>query len=275
MRFLMDKNWNSNIIKSLSLWLLILLLGSGSPEYSKLGSIKVKAHFLTTDNLRNAYLVNNQNQLLKYSPEGQLLFTYNSKRYGTIGFVDARNPFKLRLSYPEFATIVTLDKLLAETHIMNLLELGIPRLGPICTSSDNQIWIYDEQELKLKKIDQFLNVILESDPLFTILSAEDIHPNFMVERNNWVYMNEPNIGILVFDIFGTYAKTLPIKGLSQFQVRQDQLIYFQDGVCHFYHLKTLQQGHIPLPDVEGLKSISVEKDRLFLLSENHLDLYAY
>ena len=271
----MDSNWISNIIKSLSLALVVLLLGSGPPDYSKLRSIAVKANFLTTDNLRNVYLVNDKNQLLKYDPDGQLIYTYNSKKYGAIGFVDARNPFKLRISYPEFSTIVTLDNQLAETAVINFMELGIPRFGPICTSSDNRIWIFDEQELKLKKIDQNLNVILESDPFFSIFDAEDIHPNFMVERNNWLFINEPDIGILVFDIYGTYAKTIHIKGLSQFQVRNDQLIYFQDGVCHSYHLKTLQKTKVLLPPAQGLKAIRFEKDRLFLLSENHLDLYAY
>ena len=90
-----------------------------------------------------------------------------------------------------------------------------------------------------------------------------------------LFVNEPDIGILVFDIFGTYIKTLLIKGLSQFQVHQDQLIYFKDGICHSYHLKTLQEGQILLPDVQGIKAISIEKERLFLLRENHLDLYAY
>ena len=155
------------------------------------------------------------------------------------------------------------------------MELGIPRLGPMCTSADSRLWIYDEQELKLKKVDQSLNVILESDPLFTILNSDDIRPNFMIERNNWLYVNEPGIGILVFDFFGTYAKTLPIKGLTQFQIHQNQLIYYLDGGCYYYDLKTLQEGYIPLPEAKDVKAISLEKDRLFLLRENRLDLYAY
>ncbi len=274
MQHSMVKNLNLPIIKRISFLSVFLLLAFTGPKYVKLISIPSQSRFITTDNLRNVYLIGKDNTLIMYDHSGWPLFTYEEKRYGQMTLVDARNPFKILVLCPDFSTIITLDNTLSPTTTINLLDLGITSITTVCRSVDDKVWIYDEQDLKIKKIDDHLQVMLESDELFKIISDKVIHPNFMMERNNWLYINDPENGILVFDIYASYYKTIPIKGLVSFQIIDDYLIYYKDGALMSYHTKTLEENIIQIPVVDDFMHIRIEKDRLYLLSKNQLDLYS-
>ncbi|PCH65611.1 MAG: hypothetical protein COC01_09510 [Bacteroidetes bacterium] len=245
--------------------------GQTSANFTLFKSIPVNASFFTTDYLGQFYIVDN-NQLSKFNQNGVLLHTYSEKILGDISFVDAANPLRLLLFYRDFVQIVILDKTLSAIGGNILLEnLGLEQTLLTCTSNDNGFWLYDPQDFQLIRLDQNLKTTHKSGPINQILGIE-LTPNFLIEYNNFVYLNDAERGILVFDIYGTYFKTIPLKGLASFQVIGDNLFYFSDSTLNSHHLTTLEAGMIDLPDT-GLKSIRIEKQKLFLLKENSLDLY--
>jgi len=255
------------------LFTIVLLAAFGKPtQYLYLKSIPVKASFFTTDNLRNVYLITGDNDVSKFNPEGEKIFTYSEKKYGKLAFIDASNPLKVLLFFPEFSVIVAVDNTLSVTGTYDLKSINIPWAAAIGLSFDNNIWIYDEQDFRLKKIDEVLKLVHQSEDLSNYLDIS-LNPNFLMERNNWLYLNDPNHGIFVFDIYGTHYKTIPLKKLNHFQILGDQLIYKQEEQYKSYHLKTLEEKIIELPDSTAARQMRIEKDRLYLLKEKQLDLY--
>ena len=99
--------------------------------------------------------------------------------------------------------------------------------------------------------------------------------DFMIEKDNAVYLNDPAIGIMVFDIFGNYSKTVPIKGLKKFQVFQDQIIYFDNGRLNAYGLITLDLKSIQLPDTTEVVMAAIQKNRMAILKKDRVDFYRY
>jgi len=246
-------------------------------QYLYLRSIPVKATathapVFTTDNLRNVYLITGDNDVSKFNPDGEKIFTYSEKKYGKLAFIDASNPLKVLLFFPEFSVIVAVDNTLSVTGTYDLKSINIPWVSAIGLAIDNNIWIYDEQDFRLKKIDETLNLIHQSEDLSNYLNIS-LNPNFLMERNNWLYLNDPSHGIFVFDIYGSYYKTIPLKKLKNFQILGDQLIYKQDEQYKSYHLKTLEEKIIQLPDSTATRQVRIEKDRLYLLKEKQLELY--
>jgi hypothetical protein len=77
--------------------------------------------------------------------------------------------------------------------------------------------------------------------------GQSLHPNFLLEREQTVFVNDPTVGVLVFDIFGQYRKTIPLLGLTEFQVMGDQLIYVKDGQLWSFHLTALLEQPFTLP----------------------------
>jgi hypothetical protein len=106
-------------------------------------------------------------EFLKIDSVGNILFKYNQNLYGQLKLVDATNPMKLILSYPDYGTVVMLDNTLSEVGVVSLKKIGIYDYHALCFSSrDNNCWVFDENDYKLKKIDRNNNIILESTDMF-------------------------------------------------------------------------------------------------------------
>jgi len=190
-----------------------------------------------------------------------------------LSFIDATDPFNLLLFYPDFRRVILLDRTLSETGAFDLFNLDVIDVPAVGISSDNNLWIYDDIKFILKKIDRNGGIVQESNNLSLVL-GKTLMPNFILERNNAVYVNDPEVGILVFDLFGNYTKTIDIKGLSQFQIVDQQLIYWQDNKLSVFNLKSLQTRSMDLQlSSDESQLVRIEKDRLYLRTGPSLKIY--
>lgn len=227
---------------------------------------------LTSDNLGNIYLTKGD-VLEKYDSEGKFQKNLSNKALGNITFVDAQNPLKLLLYYRSFQQIVLIDNMLAPSgNSISLDALGYSQATLVCTSHNNGIWIYTPQNAELIRFDQQLNKVVQTGNI-TQLTGSKVLPNFMTEQNNQLFLNDTATGILVFDIYGTYARTIPLKGLSHFQVNNEKIFYLKDGKLKSYDLRTLEEQELSLPAGEVL-DVRTEKEKLYLLKQKSLDIYS-
>ncbi len=252
---------------------VVCCLLSAALPFSLLNSYETKANFLAVDNFSSFYSASN-NSVLKFSNEGKFLYRYEEFNYGKIGMIDVSNPMKMLVFYPDFMTVVTLDKFLSPLTTYNFFQLGYQNISAVASSTDGRIWFYDNTDFKLKKIDEAGKVFLESQPL-NVLLEQAPNPNFMLERDSKVYMNDTAIGILVFDIFGSYEKTIPLKGLKKFQILQDQIVYFDNHQLNSYSSLTLDLKSLALPDTTDVGLAVLEKERLAVLKKDKIDFYRY
>lgn len=252
--------------------LLFISVSLKSDEFIFVGRIPAKPSFFTTDNLGNCYII--QNDLLeKFDNKGNLLKTYSNKSFGKISFVDVSNPLKLMLFYRDFLQIIFLDNMLAQNGIaISLDNMGFQQIHQVCSATNNGLWVYNQQNFELIRFDQNLQKTQQTGNISQLLSIE-LEPDFISEYNNFVYLNNPKTGILVFDIYGTYYKTIPIKCQSNFQIKDHSIFYFSDQKFKSYNMKTLEETSFSLPDSEVFSARS-EKETLFLLKQNSLDIYS-
>ncbi len=240
-----------------------------------LKSISIDANFVTSDYLQNAYVITNQNNLQKLDSAGNLLFHYNQNRFGILKSVDATNPMKIILFYPDYGTVVWLDNTLTEVGLFSLKKTGIFSSSAVCFSSkDNNIWIFDDQEYKLKKIDFSGNMIIESSDMFQLM-GHAVHPVFMIERDQFLYVSDPEIGILVFDAYGTYKETLHLKNISKFTVINNEIYYWEGKQVFVYGINSLEEKYILLPENDQTIDLSIDNNILYLLEKENLKLYRF
>lgn len=226
-------------------WLLLLPLFSfiTSPNYV----VKSRHDFFTSDHLGNLYLVHEQ-ELLKFLPGGKLFARYSNLKRGPITSVDATNPLKIVVYYNDFQNIVFLDNQLSEnSDMVDLTAIGYEQSALVCAGANNSFWLYSKQNNELVRFSEQSKKLVSTGNLKPVLQ-HDIHPDFMLEHNGYLYLNSPNDGIFVFDIFGTFNKLLPIKNLHQFQVQETRLVYANDSALCTYHPQTFETTCIPLPN---------------------------
>ncbi len=250
-------------------------LAAKGGQYELLYTIPVPSKNFTTDKLQNIYLLTPENEVIKYTPDGREQFRYPNKTLGGASFIDATNPFHLLLFFPDYQTVVTLDRTLNVSGQFNLQQFGLFRVNAMGMASDGRLWVYDEVNFRLKKIESDGTVVTDGGDLSLVL-GKTILPNFLTENDQLVYLNDPNEGILIFDVFGQYQKMIPLKGLESFQVFDDQLIYFTEGNLHSFHLKALLETPVRLPQgVQSGDKLKVQKDRLYVLGEAGIRVFKF
>lgn len=252
---------------------LLLGFSSQNSKFTLVKSIPTSSSFITTDNLGNVYLTKGD-VLEKYDSEGNLLKSLSNKNLGNISFVDARDPLKILLFYKTFQQIVFIDNMLAGTGNSILLDvLGYSQASLICSSHNNGFWIYNLQNSELIRFDQNLKQTQNTGNLIHMTDMIML-PNFMIEQNNLLFLNNPGYGIMIFDVYGTYSKTIPIKGLNHFQVSDDEIRYLKNGKLKSYNIKTLEENELSLPANDTLSDVRTEKEKLYLLKQKSLDIYS-
>ncbi len=259
-------------LKFTAITAIILLSSFDADELSLKTSIPVKAAYFTTDNLGNIYF-NKGDEVLKHDANNGLQHTYSNKLLGEITGIDASNPMKIVLFYKDFSQVVFLDNMLGiQGDAVPLEQHGLEQVTSVCSSHNNGLWVYDMNTFQLIRLDQEFKVQQESGDVNQLIGAE-LNPNYLRERNNWVYLNDPALGILVFDVYATYYKTIPLKGLKEFQVG-DGIIYYQKEKEFFgFDMKTLAEARIAVPDTV-FKQVRLEKQNLFVLTDTELKIYS-
>jgi hypothetical protein len=253
---------------------LFLLLTSLTGDWHLLKKIPfTEVAAFTTDKLGNIYVVS-ENMLLQFDANGQPVNHYSEKNLGRLAYVDAVNPLKLLAFYPDFAQVNLLSSKLVLQSTILLRSMGIEQPLLVSTSAvDNGIWIYDRQDFQLKKIDLNLQVFRESGNI-PQLTGREFFPVAMLEANDYLLISDPANGILFFDLFGTYFKTLPIKNVYSIQVKDNNLYYVAGGELHSYNFKTLADKKIDLPAGDSITACRFEQNRLLLLGGHEMRVYA-
>ncbi|MEM6723447.1 MAG: hypothetical protein AAF598_05370 [Bacteroidota bacterium] len=263
------------------LGLLLLMQGYAqdslltNKNFQSLFSIEGEHRHFTTDVLQNLYLIDEEGVMHKYTANGELQYSYNDFQLGEPTLIDATNPFRLLLFYPDYLTIVSLDNTLSKTGEYDLYNLDFSFIETIAFSNSGNLWVYDPDAFQVKKIDRNLEPLLASNELSFLLD-QGLMPKLMIERNNWLYVNDPELGILIFDVYGQYSRNLSIMNLEWFQVFRDQILYVKGDKYLSFDTRTLVTRPLSLPrDILPSSKIQLQQDRMYILDKNGMDVYQF
>lgn len=211
--------------------------------------ISQKNKTFSLDELGYLYLITNRNELIRYTPNLVEQYAYSNERLGSITSVDANNPLKLLLFYENYQTIIMLDNLLGDIGRYNLFDLGFNDVEAVGISNDNNVWLYDPIDYKLKKIDNSGKLLVESITMYNE-GLEYIRPDFLVEKGNKVFLYDKNHGFYLFDNLGQYLYSIPMKEIDSYQVVSENMILFlKDEIIHNYDLVyKSQQTYKPISE---------------------------
>lgn len=240
-----------------------------------LPSINYPISSFAVSNLGEIFLINTENQLKKLDEKGDSVGVFNQvTKYGKLSYVVARNPWKTLLFYKNFSTIVILDKYLNIINSINLRNKGILRAEVITNSYDNNIWVFDEQENKLKKIDDSGNLLSETVDFRNLLDVVP-SPKKMVDNDGFVYLYDPENGLYIFDYYGSFKRKLSFRGWTDFAVIGKSIYGFDAEKIYKYTPPMPEPEEFPLPVAfRNNSSIKVNNSKLYFLKDQRLGVYS-
>lgn len=231
--------------------------------FKTIGSINDNFDFLSTDQFGNVYLIKN-NRISKYDISGKFTHSYSNSLSGNIFSVDVTDPLRIMLYYSDFNQIVFLDKTLSVLNERIMLdEYGLEFVTAACTSTQGGLWVYDRQKEWILYFDKNLEIKIQSPRITGIKSFEN-HPDFILESDQKIFLKIPELGIMIFDHFGSYIKTIPLKNVNDFQVIENQIVFHNDNSLLFYNYNFHLKKELKLPQSKNLKQVRIEGNNIYL-----------
>jgi hypothetical protein len=231
--------------------------------------------YLNVDMLDNIYVITAGNQLKKLNAKGDSIAAFNDvKKYGNPSYIDVSNPLKILVYYKNFSTVVILDRLLTIRTTINLRKQNIFSVKAIAMSYDNNIWLFDEQDNKLKKIEDDGKLLQESTDL-RLLTDSVPSPVQIIDSDNLVYLYDEKKGFFIFDYYGALKSNMPFLNWQSTAIAGKKMYGFSDNSLLSYELNSLNLKKYELPpffkDYQAIKAIN---GKVYLLKEDGVEVYS-
>lgn len=230
----------------------------------------------TVDYLGNVYILTNKGLLKKYNNQGDSLNVFNDvRRYGAVSAIDAGNPLKVLIYYRDFSTAVMLDRFLSRINMIDFRKAGIFQAKAVATSYDNNVWIFDEQSAKLKKIGDDGKLLSETVDLRQVLDVIP-SPDKIIDRDGFVYLYDKDNGLYVFDYYGALKNELAITGVSDIQVINTTIVGRKQNRFVRYTPGTIDMQEADLPEiVNKAKIIRIMPQGVYIKDARGIALFNY
>lgn len=233
--------------------------------------LSVQAEIIESDNIGNVYLIDG-GEIKKYDGSGNFILKNSALAFGQISSLDASNALKMILFFKDLSQIIYLDNQLSERGDRVSLDIiGYVQSTAVCRSYNEGFWLFDQTTFELVRLNEQLEPTAQSGNLSQILGFVP-EPNYIREHNKWVYVNDFENGILVFDWYGSYTKRIPITGLEKIVVKAGKIFFIKDNELVAYNLDNAEFTKIELEQNE-IVDYTLHDDKLLLITKNELLVY--
>jgi hypothetical protein len=187
--------------------------------------------------------------------------------------VDVSNPLKILLYYKDFSTIVMLDRFLNIRNIIDLRKQNIFQVKAIGQSYDNKIWLYDELDNKLKKLDEEGKLEQET-PDFRLLLGQVLSPIRIYDEDKYVYLYDTAKGVYVFDYYGTLKNSILIQQWKNLKVTGKYIFGSKADSLYRYEISRFMYDEWKLPArLADVRAFNFTSTRLYALRQNAIEIY--
>ena len=224
------------------------------------------------DHLGNVYLVNKWT-ITKLNDKFEKEFIYNNPTAGDITYLNVFNPFNVLVYFKDYNQYEFLDnKLNPNLNQFVPANEGYYDVQLAATFDNNNLWFYDQVSDKIYKWSLTQNKVESASLQVNPLAGNLERPNYLYATLKNVYLNIPDIGILVFDNFGSYQRTIPISGLKNFFLSNSSLVFINELELEWFNdfTKTSKKQELPLV---GFDDLFFAEDKLYILKGGELSVF--
>ncbi|MEY4628123.1 MAG: hypothetical protein RLZZ595_449 [Bacteroidota bacterium] len=203
--------------------------------------------YFMPDELGNVFALTLKGQLKKYNNNLDSMGVFNDvRRYGKLYSISLENPLRTVLYFKDYKTILVLDRLMQVVNKIDLRKAGIFQVKAVAQSYDNLIWVFDEQESKLKKINEEGQLVFATADLRLVFS-EAIVPSVIFDLGGFVYLYDENKGLFIFDYYGAYKNRIALLNWKDVHPVGKQIVGIKNSQLMVYTTGSIDTKEYALP----------------------------
>lgn len=252
------------------------VLCQSRPELKLIGEVKGEFVYIRPDILGNLFAFTASGQLKKYNPALDSTGVFNEvKRYGALHQISSENPLRTLLYFKAFRTILVLDRFMQVVNKIDLRTAAVFQVNSVAQSYDNKVWLFDEQDAKLKKLNELGKLELETGDI-RLLAGINPSPEVIFEMDKYVCLYDAQHGLVLFDQLGGYRNTIPLTGWNNVHGIGDYVLGMKGKKLMGFNFKTRQSNE--LLDLSSAESQHDEQvvvcgQRLYILGRGSIKIY--
>lgn len=224
--------------------------------------------YFMPDELGNIFALTTNGQLKKYNNNLDSMGVFNNvRRYGKLYSIAVENPLRTTLYFKDYKTILVLDRLMQVVNKIDLRKAGIFQVKAVAQSYDNLIWVFDEQESKLKKINEDGQLVFTTADLRLVFS-EAIIPSVLFDLGGFVYLYDEHKGLFIFDYYGAFKNRIALLNWKEVHAVGKQIVGIQNGQLMVYTPGSIDTRTYELPkEFSDYQQIRFTAGACYVLSE--------
>jgi len=202
---------------------------------------------------------------------GKTVAIFSPRRPARIHLLEGWNGLRPFAFYRDFQEYVILDRFLLSDgpSALNPEKTGYARL--LAPGLDGNLWLLDESNFQLVKIDPRNQNTLFSTPLDLLLSGKQYDMSFMREYQNQLYIADKMGRVLLFDQMGNFRKKLPIENCAWLGFMGDEIYSVENDSLTFFHPRLFRKRKFPLPfEARGANRVVLTRSFFYWLSKEGL-----
>lgn len=208
-----------------------------------------------------------------FSPEGKQLNLFSPIRQGRLNQLEAAwtvNIFSFSADLQEYRILDRFLNPLAEKGF-SLTDINLAKAATL--GNNNVIWVWDESDLSLKSMDYLRNLIIQSQPLNLLLNSEELNISEIREFKNRLFMNLPELGVLIFDNQGNLMRKVAVAKIKKLCYYNEHLFWIGGDKLMAISLITNETFTLANLDIPDASYIQIGQERIALVTKDKISLY--
>ncbi len=228
--------------------------------------------FTAIDRPGDFYIVTKTGQIQRFEKNGKLTLLYKSKGLPTI--FDPRDGSRLFAYYRHDQHYEYLNPSFAPTASYQIDSAFAIQPWLICTSGEHKLWVLDNADHTLKKINVQASEVEVEVVVDTLLIQNASAFKTMREYQSFVFLLDPLNGIFIFNNLGKHIRTLAISGIEHFNFLGEELYYLEGDQLKFFNLFSAENRVIKIPK-EGYVTGLLTDERMILFKDQTIDIFEF
>lgn len=230
---------------------------------------------IDTDSRGNIFFSTPNGHLRQYNDSGDSINFYAPNFSAGISRLDAHWTVSVFLFYESQQRFEILDRFLSPLSSKSMADLGLTGFFSQATPGNNHsIWLYDETDLSLKKINYNNRNLVQEQPLNILFPESSLQILQLIERKNLLFVQVSNEAVYILDNQANFIKAIPIASKIPIFIESESIFYLENNKVLKNNFITGELAAAEIPDTYEFTGLAVTNKTLVLTHPQGLIAFA-